>query len=158
MNDPVIKMLSVEVYGKLRSYRFLPSHREYNNEQCIIIDNLTNRGAAVENLRVTMGTASEAMLENNCIHIGNVVKTSNRKEKHEMEGQKVIMRLKDRVYCIEKIFIRTELIKTVPPRKILYHYDSQRTRVRGEPVQGTNSEDTADPRMFRKRVEQETRS
>ena len=143
MDDPIIRMSGIEVYGKLKSYKFLPSRREYFNVECILIDNLTNKSATMENLQITVGLEVPPSLKNNCMHVKQVSKTSNRKEKHEVDGHEAQMRLGDCVYMMDRVFVRTELIKTVPPREVIYHKEE---------------EDTAEPNTVRRRVEQLTRS
>ena len=123
MNDPlpVIRMHTVEFYGKLTHYNFTPAGRTYHNQSIIIIDTITSKRVELRDLPVFVCCAAALVSSHTepLLIITHASKINNRKERHEVIGTNATLLMRGRVYTIDRIFFRTELIKRVPERTVI---------------------------------------
>lgn len=121
MNDPIIRMQGIEIYSTLIEYRFVPQGRRYVNRNVVLFDTLTQKECSVENLEIlVMGEAGvTGCARPNQLIVHSTHKISNKKERHEISGHSGTLLLNGRRYQIKNVFVRTQLLKSVPERHVI---------------------------------------
>ena len=121
-----IKVDTLEIYATLDWFQFVSSQRIYFCKNATIIDLTTFKKKQTDELlvcvfddasvaNITCNGVEHVKQEKPCV-FAQVVKSCNRREKHEVTTGVGNLTIGGSVFEFKKLFIRAELEKTIPER------------------------------------------